>query len=84
MENDKDLEAYRVALDGRVDELERKLAENTAATKRVEDNTREVVDILQSWKGAMKVIEFLGKLAKPVGVLTTMVAAYAAWRSQKP
>ena len=77
------LEAYRAALNARVDELERKLSENTELTKRVEANTAELVDILESWKGAMKVIEFLSKLAKPIGVLSTMVAAYAAWRSQK-
>ena len=51
------------------------LAKNTLTIERVESNTKEMLDVFGSWKGAMRVLEMLGKLAKPVGYIATMVAA---------
>lgn len=71
------------ALESRMEAFEAQLTENTVATKRVDESTRELVDILNSWKGAMKVMDFLAKFAKPLGVAASIGAAWAAWRSQK-
>ena len=78
-----ELQIWREDQARRIDELERRLDKNTESINRVEANTKEVVEILQSWKGAMNVLEFLGKLAKPLGALTAIVAAYTAWKTQK-
>lgn len=57
---------------------------NTKATTDVRTNTSELVDILNSWKGAFKVFEFIGKLAKPLAAIVGVVAAIGAlWASFK-
>jgi len=55
------------------------LAENTGATKRIEANTAEMLDVFESWKGAMKVLTWIGKAAKPVGWIAGMVASFVAF-----
>jgi hypothetical protein len=70
-------------LEQRMEAFEQQLHENTEATKRVDTSTRELVDILNSWKGAMKVMDFLAKFAKPLTVIASIGAAWATWRSQK-
>lgn len=85
----EELQQWRSALSVRVDELERKLIENTAvsrqnseAIQRVENNTKEVVEILQSWMGAMKVLGLLYKASKPVAaVVAFVVSSYIAWKT---
>ena len=85
----KELQQWRSSLSVRVDELERKLVENTEvtrqnseATRRVENNTKEVVEILQSWMGAMKVLGLLYKVSKPVAaVFAFVVSSYIAWKT---
>lgn len=59
----------------RVGNLERGLAENTATTKRIETSTHEMVEIFDSWKGAMKVLEGIGKLAKPMSYIAALAAS---------
>lgn len=60
------------------------LAENTQATKRIESNTAEMLDVFESWKGAMKVLNWIGKAAKPVGWIVGMCASIAAfWTAMK-
>lgn len=60
------------------------LADNTRATKRVESNTAEMLDVFESWKGAMKVLNWIGKAAKPVGYLVGLGASIAAfWTAMK-
>ena len=55
------------------------LAENTNATKRIEANTAEMLDVFESWKGAMKVLTWIGKAAKPLGYLVGLGASMAAF-----
>ena len=55
------------------------LAENTKATKRIEANTAEMLDVFESWKGAMKVLTWIGKAAKPLGYLVGLGASIAAF-----
>jgi len=57
------------------------LAENTNATKRIEANTAEMLDVFESWKGAMKVLTWIGKAAKPIGYVVGMGASIAAFWS---
>ena len=60
------------------------LAENTSATKRIEANTAEMLDVFESWKGAMKVLTWIGKAAKPLGYLVGLGASIAAfWAALK-
>ena len=60
------------------------LAENTGATKRIESNTAEMLHVFESWKSAMKVLNWIGKAAKPVGWIVGMGASIAAfWTAMK-
>ena len=60
------------------------LAENTNATKRIEANTAEMLDVFESWKGAMKVLNWIGKAAKPLGYVVGLGASIAAfWAALK-
>ena len=61
--------------DARMARIEKSLAANTAATKRVETNTSDLVDLFISFKGAFKVLEGLGKIAKPVAAVVGLGAA---------
>jgi len=60
------------------------LVENTNATKRIEANTAEMLDVFESWKGAMKVLNWIGKAAKPMGYVVGLGASIAAfWTAMK-
>lgn len=68
----------------RVGHLEKGLAENTAATKRIESNTSEIIELFDSFKGAFKVLEGIGKLAKPMSYIAGLLAAVAGiWTAVK-
>ena len=43
--------------------------QHSAATARVENNTSELIELINALKGAWKVLEGIGKLAKPVGYI---------------
>lgn len=66
----------------RMDKFEVGLDENTESTKRIEGNTSELIDILNSFKGAFKVLSWIGTIAKPVTAIIafflTIWAAIAA------
>lgn len=79
------------ALNSRVSTLEGLMAENADATNRnteaidrVEKNTRDIVDTFQALAGGFKVLQGLGKLAKPLaaiaGFVAATIAAYTAWK----
>ena len=71
--------------------LQDDLANNTLATKRVEEktdqmaaDTSELVMIFRNMKGAFWVLEMLGKVAKPLTALVGLLAAGAlAWSNIK-
>lgn len=71
--------------DSRMGSIETELAKNTAATARVEAGTEELLGILNAMKGGLKVLEGLGKLAKPVTALVALGlalwSAYLAFRN---
>ena len=65
-------------------EYRRLLKENTDDTKAIKADTAELLDAFHSFKGAMKVLEWVGKAAKPLGWVIAMCAAFAAfWTSLK-
>ncbi|MDQ8046833.1 MAG: hypothetical protein REI11_19675 [Patulibacter sp.] len=70
--------------DRRMQRIEDSLASNTAATARVESNTAELLDWFASGKGAFKVLEGLGKLAKPLASIVGLgVAVGGMWATFK-
>ena len=70
--------AWRRTIAKRMDTFEKQLAENTLQTCAVRKDTRELVETFQNFKGAMKVLEMFGKLARPLGWLVVAVGGGAA------
>lgn len=60
------------------------LAENNETIHKIKTNTADMLEVFESWKGAMRVMEMLGKLAKPLGYIVGFGASVAAfWASMK-
>lgn len=60
------------------------LAENTETIKQIKTDTADMLDVFESWKGAMKALELIGKLAKPLGYIVGLGASIAAfWAAMK-
>ena len=60
------------------------LAENTETINEIKTDTADMLEVFESWKGAMRVMEMLGKLAKPLGYIVGFGASVAAfWASMK-
>lgn len=60
------------------------LAANTETIARIKTDTAEMLGVFESWKGAMKVMEMIGKLAKPLGYIVGLGASMAAfWAAMK-
>ena len=60
------------------------LAENTATIQEIKTDTAEMLAVFKSWQGAMKVMEMIGKLAKPLGYIVGLGASIAAfWTAMK-
>ena len=65
-------------------EFRRLLKENTDDTKAIKADTAELLEVFGSWKGAMRVMEMIGKLAKPLGYIVGLGASIAAfWTAMK-
>ena len=60
------------------------LAANTETITQIKTDTAEMLDVFESWKGAMRAMEMLGKLAKPLGYIVGLGASMAAfWAAMK-
>lgn len=82
--NDEQLNSGLGELRDRVGHLERQMTVNTEATRRIETNTADLIDLVQSFRGGFKALEYLGKLAKPLGAIIALVAAIAGlWATLK-
>jgi len=56
------------------------VAGKSEATKRVESSTSELVEMFKAFQGAFQVLQYIGKLAKPLGaIIGAGVAVAAAW-----
>ena len=65
-------------------ESRRLLKENTDATNAIKADTAELLEAFRSFKGAMKVLEWIGKAAKPLGYIAGFCASmYAFWTAVK-
>ena len=64
--------------------FQRLLKENTDDTKAIKADTAELLEAFRSFKGAMKVLEWIGKAAKPLGYVVGLGASVAAfWTAMK-
>ena len=64
--------------------FQRLLKENTDATNSIKADTAELLEAFRSFKGAMKVLEWIGKAAKPMGYVVGLGASVAAfWAAMK-
>ena len=60
------------------------LKENTDAANAIKADTAELLEAFRSFKGAMKVLEWIGKAAKPLGYIAGFCASVAAfWTAMK-
>jgi len=60
------------------------LAENTETIKEIKTDTADMLEVFESWKGSMRVMEMIGKLAKPLGYIVGLGASIAAfWAAMK-
>lgn len=60
------------------------LAENAATIQEIKTDTAEVLAVFKSWQGAMKVMDMIGSLAKPLGYIAALIAAVVGiWTAMK-
>ena len=65
-------------------EFRRLLKENTDDTKAIKADTAELLEAFRSFKGAMTVLEWIGKAAKPIGYIAGLCASVTAfWAAMK-
>ena len=55
------------------------LKENTEAINAIKSDTADMLATFESWRGAMRVLEAIGKFAKPMGYIVGMFASAAAF-----
>ena len=55
------------------------LKENTEAINAIKSDTADMLATFESWRGAMRVLEAIGKFAKPVSYIIGMLASAAAF-----
>ena len=59
-------------------------AANNETIAQIKTDTAEMLSVFESWKGAMRALEMLGKLAKPLGYIVGLGASMAAfWAAMK-
>lgn len=63
----------------RMDRFEAALKANTELTQQVHKDTAELVAWVKAIQGATRVLEAIGKLAKPVGYILLAVGITAGW-----
>ncbi len=60
------------------------LAKNAETIHGIKTDTADMLEVFESWKGAMRVMEMTGKLAKPLGYIVGLGASIAAfWTAMK-
>ena len=66
----------------RVSSLESLQKDHMEQTQRIETNTADLIDTFKALQGAWKVLDWLGKLAKPIGVSIIVATAVWVWLKQ--
>jgi len=67
------------AMESRLSAIEGNLKANTEATTRIERNTAAMVEWSHAFEGALKVLEGIARLAKPIGVIVAVFTAIAGF-----
>lgn len=74
------------AQETRMGEMDAKLDATAAATDEIKASTADIVDLMNSWRGAMKTIDGVGKVLRPltwiVGFCTALLGLWAALRAK--
>lgn len=79
-----DLMGKVTKLEAEHQELKAVLNKNTESVGTIVTNTQELLGVFESWKGAMRVLEMIGRAAKPLGYIASFVAAcVAGWMALK-
>lgn len=71
------LNARLDAGDKRMTRIEDELSENTKLTAQLATNTADIVEFFAAMQGAFKVLNWIGRLAKPIGVIAAAAASIA-------
>lgn len=70
--------------DARFDTLEEQIKTNTELTKKSCEDTGEMLEFFRAMKGAFKVLNWIGKLAKPLAAIVALGAALLGlWTAAK-
>ena len=70
--------------DSRFDVLEAEIKANCALTKQACEDTAEILEFFRAMKGAFKVLNWIGKLAKPLAAIVALGAALIGlWTAAK-
>jgi len=67
-----------LALESRVENMESLQATHMAQTAAIKEDTSAMIELFEALAGFWKVLEFIGKLAKPLAVVGTLFAAWFA------
>ena len=60
------------------------LAKNAETIKKIKTDTADMLEVFESWKGAMRVMDMIGSLAKPLGYIAALIAAVVGiWNAMK-
>lgn len=71
------LSARLDAGDQRMTRIEGSISENTQLTQQLATSTAEIVEFFAAMKGALKVLNWIGKLASPLAAVATLAASVA-------
>ncbi len=81
----KSTHARLAMFEDRMEKIERDMQTNTVATakntdsiEQIRQNTQDIVDTFAALAGGFKVLQGLGKLARPIGYIATAIAATLA------
>ena len=56
----------------RMDKMDASIQENTTITSGVKADTTKIVEMFKSWTGAIKTLEQLGKIARPLSYVVIL------------
>lgn len=83
-QNDQQVASGLGELRDRVGRLEHGLAENTAATKRIESDTSEMLELFKLSKSGFKVLGHIGSAIKwAAGIAAAVATAWVAFKQGK-
>ena len=64
------------------EQIYERLIKVEAKVDAIEKNTKELIEAFSALKGALKVLDWIASLAKPIGIITIVVGSIAvAWHS---